>query len=94
MRRDLTVCPHGRRLSCTARRRDDDPSLGRPLCLDCYDHAHHVVWNGWAGELWRRTTIALRRLLKPLERAHGVELRISYGKVAETSAAASSTSTP
>ena len=83
MRRDLTPCPHGRRLICTARHHDDDPSLGRPLCLDCYDHAAHVVWNAWAGELWRRTTITLRRLLKPLERAHGVELRVSFGKVAE-----------
>jgi hypothetical protein len=83
MRRDLRVCPHGRRLICTVRHTENHPSLGRPLCLDCYDHAHHVVWNAWAGELWRRTTIALRRLLKPLERAHGVELRVSYGKVAE-----------
>ena len=83
MRRDLTPCPHGRRLVCTVRHTDNHPSLGRPLCLDCYDHAHHVVWNAWAGELWRRTTITLGRLLKPLERAHGVKLRISYGKVAE-----------
>jgi hypothetical protein len=83
MRRDLTPCPHGKRLICTARHREDDPSLGRSLCLDCYDHAHHVVWNGWAGELWRRTMIHLGRSLRPLERAHGVRLRISYGKVAE-----------
>jgi hypothetical protein len=83
MRRDLTVCPHGKRLICTARHTENHPSLGRPICLNCYDHAHHVVWNAWAGELWRRTTIALGRLLKPLERAHGVKLRISYGKVAE-----------
>jgi hypothetical protein len=83
MRRDLTPCPHGRRLICTARHTENHPSLGRPLCLDCYDHAHHVVWNAWAGELWRRTMIALTRSLRPLERAHGVKLRISYGKVAE-----------
>jgi hypothetical protein len=83
MRRDLSRCPHGRRLICTTRHPEDAPSLGRPLCLDCYDHAHHVVWNAWAGELWRRTTITLTRLLKPLERAHGVKLRVSYGKVAE-----------
>jgi hypothetical protein len=53
------------------------------LCLDCYDHAHHVVWNAWAGELWRRTTIALNRLVKPLGAAFGVKLRVSFGKVAE-----------
>lgn len=83
MRRDITVCPHGRRLICTARHTDNHPSLGRPLCLDCYDHAAHVVWNAWTGELWRRTTITLGRFLKPLERAHGVRLRVSFGKVAE-----------
>ncbi len=83
MRRDLTVCPHGKRLICTARHTEDHPSLGRPICLDCYDHAAHVVWNAWAGELWRRTMIALTRSLRPLERAHGVKLRVSYGKVAE-----------
>ena len=83
MRRDLTPCPHGKRLICTARHTEQHPSLGRPICLDCYDHAAHVVWNAWAGELWRRTTITLTRSLKPLERQHGVKLRISYGKVAE-----------
>jgi hypothetical protein len=50
----------------------------RPCC-----EAHHVVWNAWAGELWRRTTIALSRALRPLGNAHGAKLRISYGKVAE-----------
>ena len=32
-----------------------------PLCLDCYDHAHQVVWNLHAGEPWRRTRIAIER---------------------------------
>jgi hypothetical protein len=83
IRRTAQRCPHGKLLVCTARHTDNHPSLGRPLCLDCYDHAHHVVWNGWAGELWRRTTITLSRALRPLERAHGIKLRVSYGKVAE-----------
>jgi hypothetical protein len=83
MRRNLSRCPHGKPLICTARHSEDHPSLGRPICLDCYDHAHHVVWNAWAGELWRRTTITLTRLLRPLERQYGVKLRVSYGKVAE-----------
>lgn len=88
IRRDLTRCPHGRLLTCTQRHGENSPSLGRPICLDCYDHAAHVVWNGWAGELWRRTTITLNRALRrPLARQHGlpkgVKLRVSYGKVAE-----------
>ncbi len=83
MRRSITRCPHGVQLVCTKRHPEDAACLGRPICLDCYDHAHHVVWNGWAGELWRRTMIGLGRALQPLERAHDVKLRVSYGKVAE-----------
>ncbi|TWF81875.1 hypothetical protein FHX44_117820 [Pseudonocardia hierapolitana] len=83
MRRSAKRCLHGKLLVCTQRHTDNHPSLGRPLCLDCYDHAHHVVWNAWAGELWRRTAMTLTRALRPWERAHGVKLRVSYGKVAE-----------
>jgi hypothetical protein len=83
MRRTITRCPHGKLMVCTARHTDNHPSLGRPLCLDCYDHAHHVVWNAWAGELWRRTMIRLGRNLRPYEHAYGIRLRVSYGKVAE-----------
>jgi hypothetical protein len=83
VRRNPRPCPHGKLLVCTARHTENHPSLGRPLCLDCYDHAHHVVWNAWAGELWRRTTIALTRALRAWEKAYGVRLRVSYGKVAE-----------
>ena len=32
---------------------DDDPALGTPLCLDCYDHHRQVVWNHQ-----RRRTVA------------------------------------
>jgi hypothetical protein len=83
MRRTIERCPHGKLMVCTARHTDNHPSLGRPLCLDCYDHAHHVVWNAWAGELWRRTMIRLGRNLRPYEHAYGIRLRASYGKVAE-----------
>jgi hypothetical protein len=77
------VCPHGRLLACTQRHSENSPCIGRPLCLDCYDHEHHLVWNGWAGELWRRTTITLNRLLRPIGEVYGIKLRVSYGKVAE-----------
>jgi hypothetical protein len=83
IRRNISRCPHGTPLVCTVRHTDNAASLGRPICLDCYDHAHHVVWNGWAGELWRRTMITLGRSLRPLDRAYGIKLRVSYGKVAE-----------
>jgi hypothetical protein len=78
-RRDITVCPHGVRLACFARHDNDDTRLGTPLCLDCYDHDAQVVWNLEAGELWRRTTIAVNRYLRKLARQRGIpEWRVSY----------------
>lgn len=80
-------CPHGRPSSCLAVQGDDDPLVGQPLCLDCYDYASQVVWQWWAPELWRRFTITLRRLL-----AHhlgttparlGEVASLQYAKVAE-----------
>jgi hypothetical protein len=55
------------------------------LCPDCYDHAGTVIWNNRAGELWRRTIIALRR---QLARTAGVTVRqlghtLGFVKVAE-----------
>jgi hypothetical protein len=71
-RRDLTVCPHGVRLACYARHGASDPRLGTALCLDCYDHEAQVVWNLMAGELWRRTTIAINRFIRRLARRRGI----------------------
>jgi hypothetical protein len=98
-RRDLTVCEHGMRLVCFARHELDDPRLGTPLCLDCYDHDAQAVWNLMAGELWRRTTIAVNRYMRRLARQRGISfvptvsasgkvrmvapVRLSFGKAAE-----------
>ena len=80
-------CPHGRPTGCMAVHGDDDPTVGQPLCADCYDYASQVVWQWWAPELWRRFTITLRRLL-----AHhlgttparlGEVASLQYAKVAE-----------
>jgi len=61
-------CEHGRQRTCHATHGEDDPALGQPLCPDCYDYAWHLVWQWWAPDLWRRFTIALRRLVaKALE---------------------------
>ena len=56
-------CEHGRPTTCFATHDDGDALLGQPLCWECYDYASHVVWQWWAPELWRRFTIALKRLL-------------------------------
>ncbi|GAB1693425.1 replication initiator [Krasilnikovia sp. M28-CT-15] len=97
-RRDATTCPHGVRLACFARHDSDDHRLGTPLCLDCYDHDAQAVWNLMAGELWRRTTIAINRYIRRVCRARGLPfypvacgkkvrwvapVRLSFGKAAE-----------
>lgn len=83
-RRTLDQCPHGRPLACFTRHRPGDDKIGQPLCPDCYDHDHHVVWNNSAGELWRRTKQAITRRLNQLARARGLgKVRVSHGKVAE-----------
>lgn len=82
-RRKARFCPHGRRISCGQRHNTTDACLGRPLCPDCYDYSAAVVWNAHASELWRRTTIAIRRRLNKLAKAHGTTVKLSYAKVAE-----------
>jgi hypothetical protein len=71
-RRDISVCPHGVRVVCFARHERTDRTLGTPFCLDCYDHDAQTVWNVAAGELWRRTTIAINRHLRRTARQRGI----------------------
>ena len=77
------VCPHGRLLSCGRQHAETDPRLGQPLCPDCYDYDAHAVWNAWARELWRRTTVALNRAVARHRPAGAPAARVSFGKVAE-----------
>ena len=85
-RREPDICPHGIDLRCHHTHTDSDPLLGTPLCLNCYDHNHQVVWNHHAPELWRRTRITLERHLRRTARTLGIDpkaLRVRYAKVAE-----------
>ena len=88
-RRDAKArrCPHGRDISCPTRHVDDDPRLGQPMCFDCYDYEAAVLFNAYAGELWRRFTTYLPRHLARLAGVTQKELRsvlrIRYVKVAE-----------
>jgi hypothetical protein len=82
-RHKASYCPHGQRLSCGQRHKEDDACLGRPLCPDCYDYSAAVVWNAHASELWRRTVITIRRRLGQLANTHGVRVKLSYAKVGE-----------
>jgi len=80
-------CPHGRDISCPVRHHENDPRLGQPLCLDCYDYTAAVMFNHQAGELWRRFTISLPRQLARLLGITQKKLRalvaVRYVKVAE-----------
>ncbi|MGH3426298.1 MAG: replication initiator, partial [Terriglobales bacterium] len=81
--RDKPACRHGRPLYCAAKHAVDDRRLGTPMCVDCYDHAGHVVWTCFAPQLWTRTAIAWSRALTKVARVHGDKVRIRYAKVAE-----------
>jgi hypothetical protein len=80
-------CPHGARAGCWQRHDEDDPRLGEPLCIRCYQSGAQVLWNALAGRLWSRTTIYLYRTLAKAAGMTEAELRrtvrISFAKVAE-----------
>ena len=80
-------CPHGHDISCATRHVEDDPRLGQPLCFGCYDYEAAVLFNAYAGDLWRRFTTYLPRQLARLAGVTQKELRsvlrIRYVKVAE-----------
>ena len=89
-RRDANArrCPHGRDISCPRRHGEDDPRLGRPLCGDCYDYDAAVLFNAYAGDLWRRFTTYLPRHFARLaglgaHRSCASQVAIRYVKVAE-----------
>ena len=86
-RTDERTCVHGREGSCPVRHESNDPAIGQPLCPACYDYEGAVLWNAHAGALWRRTTIAMTRLLAArvgVARSEiGKLVRLSFVKVAE-----------
>src|SRR5215467_11238610 len=80
-------CPHGRDISCPVRHGEHDPRLGRALCPDCYDYQAAVLFNAYAGVLWRRFTTYLPRHLARLtgltQKRLRALVRVRYVKVAE-----------
>ncbi|WP_276961456.1 MULTISPECIES: replication initiator [Ferrimicrobium] len=81
------TCQHGRRLGCWTRHAESDDIVGAPLCAECYDFSGAVIWNAASTELWKRTTIYLRRALANIVGVTAKELsaqvRLSYVKVIE-----------
>jgi hypothetical protein len=80
-------CPHGRDISCSIRHSEDDPRLGRAMCRDCYDYQAAVLFNAYAGKLWKRFTTYLPRHLARLAAITQTALKdackVRYVKVAE-----------
>ncbi|MFE1844639.1 replication initiator [Streptomyces sp. NPDC059515] len=80
-------CPHGTPAGCWERHLADDPRLGEPLCPRCYDYAGAVLWHAFAGRLWHRFGLELKREVARragLSRTEfGEVARLSYAKVAE-----------
>ena len=84
--RPALTCAHGQPTVCFARHELGDPVLGQPLCLDCYDYDWQAVWNHQAGELWRRTTMAILRAVRRTAKRRGIDpatVKVGFGKVAE-----------
>jgi hypothetical protein len=80
-------CVHGSEFVCTTRHHDDDPALGTPLCVECFDYEDAVLWNAAASKLWHRTVVRLRQ---GVAATHGLSegallkvARLNYLKVAE-----------
>ena len=86
-RRAGECCSHGAPAGCRERHSANDPRLGEPLCPRCYDYAGAVLWHAFAGRLWHRFGLELRREVARragLTRTEfGEVARLSYAKVAE-----------
>ena len=84
-------CPHGKPLWCSTIHDRTDPTVGQPLCAECYDYLGHVLFTWHLPELWRRFTIALRRNLAKHLKAAGIapgSVKASFVKVVEMQARA------
>jgi hypothetical protein len=79
--------PDSGRCRCGCSHAEDDPALGTALDPERYDYAGAVLWNNYAGDLWRRFTIYLRREIAAraglTQTAMREVCRVSFGKVAE-----------
>ncbi|MFG3110165.1 replication initiator protein RepSA [Streptomyces tendae] len=79
--------PASGRCRCGIQHGETDPALGTALDPGRYDYAGAVLWNNYAGDLWRRFTIYLRREIAAragiTQAALREECRVSFGKVAE-----------
>jgi len=80
-------CRHGRGLACFLHHGDDEPSVGTPLCPECYGYEDQVLHNAATPELWRRTSIYIPRYLAKVLDLTLAQLKervsVSFVRVAE-----------
>ncbi|MFF4848432.1 replication initiator protein RepSA [Streptomyces sp. NPDC001194] len=79
--------PSSGRCRCGTAHPETDALLGTALNPERYDYAGAVLWNNYAGQLWQRFTIYLRREIAARAGITQAEMkegcRVSFGKVAE-----------
>ena len=76
-------CRHGLPSDCPVHHREDDPLLGQPICVACFDYVGAVLWNANVSALWQRTAKRLERVLERRGEIGDAGLRLSYVKAAE-----------
>jgi hypothetical protein len=80
-------CPHGLLKSCPRTHTADDPLVGGPICEECYRYDRAVLWNAYAGGLWHRVVVRVRREVAAAggvtARDLGNHARVSFAKVIE-----------
>ena len=85
--RKSSRCQHGLSAYCMEVHEPTATCLGDPLCADCFDYPRALLWNAHATELWRRTTIAIRRELAKVIGVNSSHFAdhalLSYAKVVE-----------
>ncbi len=79
--------PDSGRCRCGSSHPENDPALGTALDPGRYDYAGAVLFNNFAGDLWRRFSIYLPREIAAraglTQKALKEVCRVSFGKVAE-----------
>lgn len=80
-------CRHGMLLRCSITHSVDDPLLGSPLCVGCFDYVGAVLWNAHVSLLWNNTIQLTRRVLAESGGIRQTNLKsvaqLQYFKVAE-----------
>jgi len=80
-------CQHGRARSCLLVHGQDDAVIGAPLCKQCFNYPHLVLWHRMYAALWTRTQLEVTRQLAAVtgmtQRATHKIIKVSHTGVTE-----------